>query len=273
MLKIPRTHSTLSITGIGGVRTSHTLGRVTVTLRSTHRNIQLVLDAHVLRQLTSILPSLTCDEKNWSQFNKLCLADAQFGQPRSIDIIIGADHYGLIIKPNLIKGAPDEPIAQLSIFGWLIHGPYLAPDSTARQTCHSAVTTDDHTLLDLLTKFWLLEETPTRSIINLTPEEEQCEQHFISTHSRDAQGRYIVRLPLKLPVSLLEHSKGRAQACLRGMLQRIKKNSNFGQLYQDFMKEYSQLGHMVQVPADQLTSIPSYYLPHHGVLKPDSLTT
>ena len=34
--------------------------------------------------------------------------------------LIGADYYGQIMKPNLIKGNVTESVAQLSIFGWLI---------------------------------------------------------------------------------------------------------------------------------------------------------
>lgn len=39
------------------------------------------------------------------------------------------------------------------------------------------------------------------------------------------------------------------------------------------MREYEQLNHMVRVSPQPLTDSIHYYLPHHGVLKPDSSTT
>ena len=39
------------------------------------------------------------------------------------------------------------------------------------------------------------------------------------------------------------------------------------------MDEYCKLGHMVQIPQQEISAKPSYYLPRHGVLKEDSLTT
>ena len=39
------------------------------------------------------------------------------------------------------------------------------------------------------------------------------------------------------------------------------------------MEEYCKLGHMVKIPQQQISAEPSYYLPHHGVLREDSLTT
>ena len=39
------------------------------------------------------------------------------------------------------------------------------------------------------------------------------------------------------------------------------------------MTEYEQLNHMVKVTSEPLGNVAPYYLPHHGVLKPDSTTT
>ncbi len=107
-----------------------------------------------------------------------------------------------------------------------------------------------------------MEETPTSQLASLTPDENECEQHFIKTHTRNQQGKYIVRLPLKMDASLLGNSLGRAQACVRGIINKLKRDDNYKQLYMDFMKEYAQLGHMVPVPAEELYSTPAYYLPH-----------
>lgn len=53
--------------------------------------------------------------------------------------------------------------------------------------------TEQPDIQESLRKFWELEEVPNAR--RLTAEEEYCEQHYRETHSRDAEGRYTVRLP------------------------------------------------------------------------------
>ncbi|XP_043469599.1 uncharacterized protein LOC122503206 [Leptopilina heterotoma] len=106
----------------------------------------------------------------------------------------------------------------------------------------------------------------------LTPDEQECEKHFQSTHSRDSSGKYIVRLPLKSPPSQLGDSYVTAHRCLQSMLRRISKNKNFGDLYHSFLKEYEKDTHMIRAPSLNCSS-PVYYLPHHGVLREQSTST
>lgn len=53
---------------------------------------------------------------------------------------------------------------------------------------------------------------------------------------------------------------------------KFHRDSELKQKYVDFMNEYEQLGHMSKV-VDGESPKHSFYLPHHGVLKEDSLTT
>ena len=144
IIGIQRFSSNIPILGISGLSSGHTLGKVQLTLKSMHRDIKMELTAHILRKLSSSLPSFTCIDATWSHINKLCLADPDFGQPRKIDILIGADHYGKIIKPNIIRGLPDEPIAQLSIFGWLVIGPTQSCLYSPKVVHYAQLTTDGH---------------------------------------------------------------------------------------------------------------------------------
>lgn len=52
----------------------------------------------------------------------LQLADPDFAYPGSIHIIIGSDNYGSMILLGLIKDEPLSPIAQRTIFGWVLSG-------------------------------------------------------------------------------------------------------------------------------------------------------
>ncbi|XP_020297239.1 uncharacterized protein LOC109861829 [Pseudomyrmex gracilis] len=284
---------------IGGSRTTQTLGAVKLTLESLHSQDNIEIHAHILRAVTSIIPSTEVTVRNWPHLQNLSLANPEYYQPRSVDIILGADVYDQVIKPDIIRAHSAMPIAQLSIFGWLILGPTNSVRSLSVPTHHVSVQREDE-VQELLTKFWVQEEFPRDESPLLTPEEEECEAHFCATLSRDSFGRYIVRIPLKTSAATLGLSYQTASRCLQRTIQRLKRDSEYGQLYLKFMTEYEQLGHMRRVLADasppevtlardvsisgglrdlgewssDCSTIHSpYYLPHQGVLKPDSSST
>lgn len=51
------------------------------------------------------------------------MADPSFMTLTSIDLILGADVYADLKLPGLITGPPVTPIAQSTIFGWILSGP------------------------------------------------------------------------------------------------------------------------------------------------------
>lgn len=206
------------------------------------------------------------------------------------------------------------PIAQLSIFGWLVLGPVNSTNSSPCVSYHVRTQPDNSELQELLTKFWVQEELTSDTASALSPEELECEEHFKSTHSRDSTGRYIVRLPLKSSTNLLGNSYIAAHHCLNRILKKFRKDESYKELYKNFMKEYEQLGHMVRISQNssrktqsgeftacvtgggmtlapdasktsgglrvlsegtqaRTSSCATYYLPNHGVLRPESKTT
>ena len=103
-----------------------------------------------------------------------------------------------------------EPVIQLSIFGWLIIGPYYSAVQL-RNVHHTTVTVNTEDLQRLLTRFWVQEEPPSTPIIKLSKEEALCEQHFAErSHTRDTHGRSRVLLPLTESADVLGNSFGKA---------------------------------------------------------------
>ena len=272
--KLQRIHSTISVFGIGGNKATQTRGVVLISLRSNYCPATVHIQAHILRALTSNLPSVESPQQEWPHITGLQLADPDFLTSRPIDIVIGADTYGQIIKPNIRKGDPSMPIAQLSIFGWHVLGP-ITVDSNQLSSLHHSATVQhkDNALQDLLAKFWIQEELPLDTPTLLTPEEQECEDHFRATHTRDSTGRYIVRIPLRSSSNLLDNSYQTAHACLKRTLNKLNRDSEYCNLYQGFMKEYVELRHMVRAPSISPNTHSVFYLPHHGVIKLDSETT
>ncbi|XP_070531344.1 uncharacterized protein [Cardiocondyla obscurior] len=218
------------------------------------------------------IPQFKQNQENWPHLTNLILADPDFATPGKVNVIIGADNFSSVIQQGMKKGDASTPLAQRTIFGWVLSGPVSTTSSnSSTKRTHCCVT--DFDLKDLIAKFWSLEEVSSNSNGVRNKEEEMCEQHFSTTHSRDTTGRYIVRLPLKADPQLLGNSKEKALSCLKRMSYRFQKDPNYLSLYTNFLDEYKSLGHMLPIDKSEENIIPHYYLPHHGVLRKESLTT
>lgn len=131
--------------------------------------------------------------------------------------------------------------------------------------CSPATSLDEQ-----LQQFWEIDEIPTKGLVS--PLDEQCERHFRETHTRTADGRYIVRLPFKRgpPIDIGE-SRPRAVKVLSSLLRRIRAHPPLEREYFEFLSEYEHMQHMQRSPSgnhDQCV-----YLPHHAVTREGSATT
>ena len=157
----------------------------------------------VLKHLTNPLPSAQVQDRNWNHLKGLQLADPEFSKPGSIYCILSSEVYAVIILEGLRKGPHPSPIAQNTVFGWILTESIEAPSNCkSRVSCH--LIQQEDSLNDLLKMFWEIEEAPASS--RLTPEEADCEAYFQATHKRDSDGCYIVKLSFQkkpdLPVFL-----------------------------------------------------------------------
>ena len=123
-----------------------------------------------------------------------------------------------------------------------------------------------------LQKFWLQEELPKSN--PLTAEEQECEDHYRNTYSRNAEGRYVLLLPFKngRPSSSIHLSASvhPARSMLLKMEKRLLADSKLKEAYQAFLKEYADLGHMrcvgISNDSDVLNDLFSYRTIEFGKL-------
>jgi len=134
-----------------------------------------------------------------------------------------------------------------------------------------ALCTDQSDTNSLLRKFWEDEEVSQK--LPLTEEDEQCERNFVSTHSRTTEGRYMVRLPFKIgpPIDIggLLQIATALYARTEG---RLQSRPEIRRPYQDFLREYLELGHMEPVSEKVIPVYEPVYIPHHAVIKESSST-
>lgn len=176
-MRIKRINMPVSISAVGGAQ-------VGTVRHATHVKFSAISSvtpsfsttAFILPSLTSYAPRRVLDK---SSLSHLEWADPDPTSSDPVQVFIGADIYSDLILDGIRKGQPGHPIAQQSIFGWIISGPF--PVEADQHVLHLAVhhCTSPNSLSDDLQKFWESEEFPSSRL--LSPQDEQCET--FSRHS------------------------------------------------------------------------------------------
>ncbi|XP_050547994.1 uncharacterized protein LOC126909605 [Daktulosphaira vitifoliae] len=261
-LGLPRTRWTQSVTGLSGIQVPDTQGFMTCQMQPRFSSEPvLTVKAWILPSITSNLPRQVITAHVRQNYNNLALADPSFDTPGSIDFLLGADLYSLILNGKRIVVHNDLPAAFGSIFGWVLIGG--AP-TTVSLPCLNVVslTTSLETMLD---KFWQVEE-PDAAPIDFT-NDGKCEKIFCEQCVRLPSGRFSVPLPFRsLSPDKLSFPGSRHLALKRfeNLEKRLQTDSKLRALYCEFMADYIKLGHMSVASSPGL-----YFIPHHAVYKPE----
>ncbi|XP_055922749.1 uncharacterized protein LOC129953531, partial [Eupeodes corollae] len=271
-LGLPRKNSRIPIMGISSTSAGVTNGLVSLTLQSRYDSNFIDIDCYVISKLTSLLPSAPITNIDFTAFLSMNLADPNFNLPGPIDVLIGSDKFFSVIegpsKPSVTGGLKSIP----TIFGWVIAGSCQQHTSQAMEVSTHCTQLDYSQEFDL-ERFWRLEEVHHEPLLSI--EEQQAEDHFVSTHRRHEDGKYIVMLPFKSISNISPDNSFRLSLNrLYSIERRFLYNPDLKKQYSSFLDEYLALGHMKEIPLDELQQItPHYYLPHHPVFKGDSSTT
>ncbi|XP_063993922.1 uncharacterized protein LOC135171367 [Diachasmimorpha longicaudata] len=178
-LQLKRRPSSTELVGIGGINSGITQGVVTVSLQSFQGQKQVTISAHVLKKLTTTLPSFSCTLADIGSLENLQLADPQYLRLGSIDLIIGADYYRRIIENQIIKSRRTAVVGQRTAFGWILSGPVKCKSCSTKISLSAVRESSNEQLLELLQKFWVQEELPIQhQHSELSTEELECEKHF-----------------------------------------------------------------------------------------------
>ncbi|KMQ88603.1 hypothetical protein RF55_11885 [Lasius niger] len=164
------------------------------------------------------------------------------------------------------KKLENKLVMQKTKLGWVVGGPMAAPAPQHVKCYLSSVTR----LEEQLIKFWDIEELSKKKSLSL--EEEACEAHFVENTTRDENGRFVVKLPLKQNPSVLGDSKDQAEKRLIALEKRLRHNEALYKEYSAFLEEYEKLDHMRRI-SDNEEQAYAYYMSHHCVIRADSETT
>ena len=267
-LQLTRASTSIAVFGIGGKRTGSARGQVSLRISALKGGPQISVSALVLPRLTLYDGGIRVNVASWPHIDGLELADPDFQAADPIDILLGVDVYASILQSGFRKGLPQEPVAQKTTLGWILSG--AVKSASVQHHVHTLQCRVEEDLSAIVRRFWSQEELPEFNI-PLTPEDQECEDFFIKTHTRNAEGRYIVRLPVINPLPDLSATRRSALRVLFSMERKIQREPRLQQLYEEFLRQYEDLGHMrlaTEIPEKRVC-----YLPHHGVMREASTTT
>lgn len=192
-LRITRTRTSISISAIGGVNAG-TYRHAAQIIVSPHNKTapKFSIIALILKSLTAYASKRVDSDGTFDHLADLQWADHDPMSADPIEILIGADLYSEIILKGVRKGAPGHPIAQQSVFEWIISGPIVSSYTSSLTSTivsgydYHPIEVNTHlsrsyqveslTLDKELRRFWEVEEIPGSTAQH--PDDEQCEQHF-----------------------------------------------------------------------------------------------
>ncbi|GFV11147.1 integrase catalytic domain-containing protein [Trichonephila clavipes] len=119
------------------------------------------------------------------------LANDSFYVPGPIDCLLGAEIFYELLRSGQIRSENSNRIFQNTVFGFVASGSNSFADT--EEWVHCGLIKGD--LNQTLKMFGELENVE----VERTKNEEAifCEDHFLKTHSRDDECRYVVKMPLK----------------------------------------------------------------------------
>ena len=127
-LKLPRMLSTISVIGVAHSFPVTSKGSSVLDLSPFHNhNTRIKFTAQILPLITSYRPRYHALPSTWTHLEGLQLADNFESPPNEIDILLGADLYSEILLEGLVKGPVGTPLAQKTIFGWVLSGAIQSP--------------------------------------------------------------------------------------------------------------------------------------------------
>lgn len=272
-LGIPSYSTSLLVQGLNN-QSSKITKRCDVTISSlTNSGYTTDVNCFVVPHITQLIPTSQINCNSFSIPSRIHLADPTYSTPSEVQMLLGADIFWDVLLNNHIALGKNKPTLIETTLGWLVTGSIQSSNTKSNTNqshtvhCHFL----NNELEEKLDKFFELESVPTTQQIH-TKGESECEQFFIQTTKRHPDGKFIVTIPLKDSPESLGDSKQQALIRFQSLERKFKRNPEFKEKYTNFLDEYLNLGHMSENTKTQNDSI-SYFMPHHGVLREDSLTT
>lgn len=199
------------------------------------------------------------------------MADPTFNQSGPIDLILSAEVFWDVLESGRVKISEPNLYLSETLFGWIVGGAFDASYNKVRATaCNyaSCKRIDNSNLDNILQQFWLQEKVETEVKNKSSPEDQECEDHFLKTFKRDkADGRFIIQLPFKNNIVDLGDSSKNALKRFLSLERKFIQDPEFQEAYTQSFRENLNSNIIEKVPVDESNVQSTFYLPHWAVIK------
>ncbi len=122
-LGLQKTRTDFLVSGVCGALASKSRWRTEIRLYSKINNQHIDVELFAVPKITNDINRLNYHKPNhWKHIEGLQLADPFYYEGGNIDILIGADTAPYILKPSIKRADRNAPVAQDTIFGWVLCG-------------------------------------------------------------------------------------------------------------------------------------------------------
>ncbi|KAH9375562.1 hypothetical protein HPB48_002547 [Haemaphysalis longicornis] len=258
--------------------------RVSVTVASQNNGKQVVIDAievPIICVVTS--PPITDDTLRLMHEHGLFAADtspASAYMDDHISILIGSDFYWKVTSGNISRLTPHLTAVE-TMFGWTLQGAHsdetgwTSGSSSALFLALMEPSLYDAAADNELLSLWRLDaieikERPDASVLDRAAVEQ------FESDVRKNGARYEVPLMIQEPgLDASADNYRLAEQRLRVQMRRFRDQPELLSQYDNAIRTYFNDGHAERVPehdGDQCSTT-KYYMPHHGVVRRDAVTT
>lgn len=164
-----------------------------VKIESCHNSFKFNLSCLVIPTITQNIPGVTFDASKLNIPDKITLADPKFNIAAEIDLLIGNEHFWQLMCKGQIYIQRKGPVIQQTKLGWILAGAIpIYSQNQPTQICNFSQISDLEQQID---KFWNIEEFDSQNKFNEA--DAFCENYITTTLTRNADGRFVVKLPFK----------------------------------------------------------------------------
>ena len=260
----------LQLSVVGGEQLNQsTSRRVKFWISPAQGGEEFQIEAHELDRTVMSVPPL---DRPWlSSFPHM--SDLEFSHRAGpVDLILGVQYSHLHAEDEVRQGLPYEPVAKRIKLGWFVIG--ADSQSVSSMSIISFVEKIDmNNLYDMET---LGIRGPSCSCpTEVLSRDDKAAMDIFESSCRKTGDRYTIALPWKKDPGLLPDNFMLANKRLQSLEKSLGKNPQKAEMYNDVIKQYEENGWSVLLTDQELQSDmkPVYYLPHHGVYRPDNKST
>ena len=200
-------------------------------------------DFFIMPQVTSDLPADDVDVREHNLPSRYALADPNFDKRGRIDLLCGVELANELTTGKRIREGSlslDE-----SIFGWIVSGSVQFLSRRNDDRILQANFVSQVSDLDI-NRLWTVDDLPS----NRSPrsnEEDFVEDHYDKTTVTESDGCFCVILPFETNVGTFDECRANAPKPFFSLERKLKQDVVLYTQYQDFIKEFRDMGHLEEL--------------------------